>query len=101
MLLKGRSKNHHGDADDMTLKLYGSLKDSVAIPCESMLQSPISVSELVRKMDIPRSAVKMVMINCRPARPGEEVAPGDSVALFPMEYPFFADWKDFWREFAE
>ena len=85
----------------MTLKMYGSLKSSVKMPGESGLQSSISVSELIHDMKIPRSEVKLVMINHSPAHPGTKIEPGDSVALFPKEYPFFADWRDFWRDFKE
>ena len=85
----------------MTFKLYGSLKSKVGIPCESWLPASVSVSELIGKMNIPRSEIKLVMINHRPARPESTIETGDSVALFPKEYPFFADWRDFWRPFDE
>jgi len=79
----------------MILRTYGSLKDS--FDGDSLdIQSPISVRDFVQKINISKSAVKMVMINHRPAGPESLILPTDSVALFPREYPFFADWKDFW-----
>ena len=85
----------------MAFKLYGSLKRRVVIPPESWLQSSISVRELIGKMNIPRSEIKLVMINHSPASPESTIETGDSVAFFPKEYPFFADWRDFWREYEE
>jgi hypothetical protein len=85
----------------MTFKFYGSLRSRVKIPWESAKQPSISVNELIGKLNIPKSQIKLVMINHSPARPGSTIETGDSVAFFPKEYPFFADWRDFWRQFDE
>ena len=80
----------------MTLRYYGSLKNSIVKQGVFQPQAPVSVEELIRTLEIPRSAVKLVMITHSPVHPESKIQPDDSVALFPREYPFFADWKDYW-----
>ena len=80
----------------MKIRYYGSLKNTANAPDSLQRQTSISVEELVRLLKIPQSAVKLVMVNHSPAHPASLVQPDDSVALFPREYPFFADWKDYW-----
>ncbi|MBN1685414.1 MAG: hypothetical protein JW852_02110 [Spirochaetales bacterium] len=52
----------------MTLRYYGSLKKVVANPCHLQPLAPVSVEELIRTLDIPRSAIKLVMVNHTPDR---------------------------------
>lgn len=80
----------------MTLRYYGSLKNRVTGPENFQPEAPVSVKELIRSLDIPISAIKLVMVNHSPVHPESMIQPNDSVALFPREYPFFADWKDYW-----
>jgi len=80
----------------MTLRYYGSLGHSGGRPSTFRPQAPVSVEELVKTLDIPVQAIKLVMVNHSPARRDALIQPDDAVALFPREYPFFADWKDYW-----
>lgn len=75
--------------------MYGSLQSRMEQAGKYEFKSPVSVEELLRAIGLPGSEVKVVMINSRPAHPESMIEPNDSVALFPREYPFFADWKDF------
>ena len=84
----------------MKLRLYGSLKKKYN-SIEYRLEETMPVLEFVKKLNIPREEIKLVMVNHRPVLPDSPVEPDDAVALFPMEYVFFADWKDYWREYAE
>lgn len=83
----------------MKLTLYGSLKSRVTPPAESQLKPPMSIDELADIIGLPATEIKLVMINSRPVHPGTRIEQGDSVALFPKEYPFFADWRDCWKEY--
>ena len=61
------------------------------------LSGPTPLAEILERLDIPKSLVQLVMVNHR-AVPGETmIHPRDRIALFPREYPFFVDWKDFRR----
>ncbi len=79
----------------MTLRYYGSLRKFSAGSGEYQIQSPISVEGLLQVLEIPQSAVKLVMVNHAAVRRQSMIQPDDSVALFPQEYAFFADWKDY------
>jgi len=50
-----------------------------------------SVDDLLKKLDISRKYVQLVMINHRPVGMDAVIRSGDRVALFPQEYPIFAD----------
>jgi len=39
--------------------------------------------------------VQLVMVNHKAVHTNSTINPGDRIALFPREYPVFADWKDF------
>ena len=59
------------------------------------LQAPTPLPEVLKRLSIPPDQVQLAMVNHRAAAPDCLVRPGDRIALFPKEYPFFADWKDF------
>ena len=81
------------------IHLYGSLRkntaSSAAGPLETDLETPTPLLDVIRKMGISPDLIQLVMVNHRPVRPDTSVKPGDRVALFPLEYPFFADWKEY------
>ncbi len=54
-----------------------------------------SVDDLLKKLDISRKYVQLVMINHRPVGVDAVIRSGDRVALFPQEYPIFADWNGY------
>jgi len=68
---------------------------------EGSAAGAISIDELATQIGLPTSEIKLVMINSRPVHPGAKIEPGDSVALFPKEYPFFADWMECWQEYTD
>ena len=49
------------------------------------------MDDLLKKLDISRKYVQLVMINYRPVGMDAVIRSGDRVALFPQEYPIFAD----------
>ncbi|MDZ7761521.1 MAG: hypothetical protein U5L00_14860 [Desulfovermiculus sp.] len=57
----------------------------------------LPLTELLHRLDISRDQVQLVMLNHRPAAMDAIVSSGDRVALFPPEYPIFADWKHYRR----
>ena len=80
---------------------FGSLATALAEtkkpPVTLPLSEPTPLPEILDHLDIPGSLVQLVMVNHR-AVPGETmIHPRDRIALFPREYPFFVDWKDFRR----
>lgn len=79
----------------MTLRYYGSLRKVAAQTQDYDIGRPISVEDLIKELKIPPSAVKLVMVNHAPVRRQFMIQPDDAVALFPQEYAFFADWKDY------
>lgn len=81
---------------DMDVRIYGSLKN-VGRQIAAGTPLPTTVREFLRNAEVPEQSVKLVMINHSPSRPDDVIEAGDRVALFPREYPFFADWKDYWQ----
>jgi len=79
------------------LRLYGSLRSSGPHGTQTVeVTGPMTLSAFINRIGLDRASVRVAMINHRAVLFDAPVAPGDSVALFPSEYPFFADWKDFW-----
>ncbi len=81
----------------ITLQLYGSLKDIAHLKAQAALSSveisgPIGLGSLLTKLNIPEDLVQVVMQNHRAVPLNTIINPGDRVALFPKEYPFFPDW---------
>lgn len=75
------------------VRVYGSLQQ--AVKQGLVLDTELQVSELIEQLGISRELVQLVMVNHRAVAANAIVRPGDRVALFPQEYPVFADWKDF------
>lgn len=79
------------------IHLYGSLRkntaSSAAGPMETDLETPLPLMDLIQKLGISPDLIQLAMVNHKPVRPDSKVSPGDRVALFPLEYPFFADWR--------
>lgn len=86
-------------ASDVQLYVYGSLKTLAAFSSESPLRLKIERStpleEILKRQRIPINQVQLAMVNHRAVSKKSMIAPGDRVALFPEEYPIFADWNDF------
>jgi hypothetical protein len=78
--------------------LFGSLQKSLgdlyAHPVQLDLKAPTLLVEVLRSLKIPTDMVQMTMVNFKAVPKDSTIYPGDRVALFPKEYPVFADWKD-------
>ncbi|MDZ7761525.1 MAG: hypothetical protein U5L00_14880 [Desulfovermiculus sp.] len=78
---------------------YGSLqpvlKDSRNWLEDALSDAHLPLIELLHRLDITQGQVQLVMLNHCPAAMDAVVRSGDRVALFPPEYPIFADWKDY------
>jgi molybdopterin converting factor small subunit len=79
--------------------LFGSLvSDSVDPshqPIHLELEAPTPLCKVLDLLPIPSERVQLVMVNHRAVSRDHVINPGDRVSLFPKEYPFFPDWKDF------
>jgi molybdopterin converting factor small subunit len=84
---------------DLHVHLFGSLRNAaggggtaaVRLP----LESPAPLEAILGRLDIARHRVQMVMVNHRAVGAEAQIHPGDRLALFPPEYPIFADWTHF------
>jgi hypothetical protein len=77
--------------------LYGSLRQGPAAapadePLGLDLAQPQPLALVLERLGIPPAQVQLAMINHRAVAPDALVRPGDRLALFPREYPIFADW---------
>jgi len=59
------------------------------------LKDPIPLRELLNHLHLLPGRVQMVLVNHRAVPLDHVVQAGDRIAIFPKEYPLFADWKDF------
>ena len=81
------------------VRLYGSLRKKVLEKqAEIQMDAPVSLPALIKSLGLPLSSIKMAMVNHKAVASDTMIHPGDSIALFPAEYPFFADWKSFWSK---
>ena len=84
---------------DIQIHLYGSLRnigkkhDEFIIRTGLKSKSPLV--DILKQLKIPLDLVQLVMVNHKAVYMDSAIYPGDRVALFPKEYPVFADWKDF------
>ena len=84
---------------EVTIRLYGSLVCKGEDAIRSIETSePMSLSSIISHLGVPVRSVRLAMVNHKAVPYSVIVCPGDRVALFPAEYPFFADWKDYWPE---
>lgn len=89
----------HGsdNTETIDIRLYGSLsRSSGQLESKLALSEPTTLDSVIRQLGISRQLVRLAMVNHRAASCDAPIRSGDSIALFPAEYPFFADWKDFW-----
>lgn len=106
-----RSKTSVGTSDKIVVSyqeahmmvdviLFGSLATNMGqgrdgeCHADLPLLSPAPISEILRLLGIPLENVNLVMVNHRSVLKDSVVWPGDRVAVFPKEYPIFADWVD-------
>ena len=84
---------------DIQIHLYGSLrkmgKKHDGFVIQTVLESEASLVDILNKLKIPFDMVQLVMVNHKAVHMDSTIYPGDRIALFPREYPVFADWKDF------
>ena len=81
------------------IHLFGSLRHDPARDGTASfhldLEKPVPLRDLIKQTVAFADRVQMAMINHRAVPLDTRVGPGDRVALFPKEYPLFADWKGF------
>jgi len=84
---------------DIQIHLYGSLrnigKKHDGFVIQTVLESEVSLVDILKELKIPFDMVQLVMVNHKAVHIDSTIYPGDRIALFPREYPIFADWKDF------
>ena len=84
---------------EIQVHLFGSLRATVNapgdLPIRTPLDGPVPVNDIIDRMGIARHDVQLVMVNHKAVARATRIQPGDRLALFPREYPFFADWKDY------
>jgi len=84
---------------DIQIHLYGSLrnfgKKNDKFTIRTNLESPARLADILMQLKIPFNTVQLVMVNHKAVHTDSTIYPGDRIALFPREYPVFADWKDF------
>ena len=59
------------------------------------LEGPTPLDKVLRLLSLERGEVQMAMVNHRAVALDLLIRPGDRLALFPKEYPLFADWAEF------
>ena len=59
------------------------------------LSEATTLATVMGQLAIPIDAIQLVMLNHRAVSKSAIIRPGDRLALFPMEYPIFIDWKDY------
>lgn len=83
----------------VSVYLYGSLPNIVGQESgkffELSLNGPTPLVDALSMGQIPVEAVQLAMLNHKPVQLNATIRPGDRLALFPKEYPFFVDWYDF------
>ena len=75
--------------------LQGGLDERCNQPIQLDLETPRPLVEVLDLLSIPPDKVQVVMVNHRAVYRDHVICPGDRVSIFPKEYPFFPDWKDF------
>jgi len=84
---------------DIQIHLYGSLrkigKKHDKFTIRTGLESKSPLVDILNQVQIPPDLVQLVMVNHKAVYMDSTICPGDRIALFPKEYPVFADWKDY------
>jgi len=85
--------------DKITIIPYGSLRDETDPAVQGHLVRPIGqrqpLARFLETIGISGNRIQLAMVNHRAAGLDTMVGAGDRVALFPKEYPIFADWHAF------
>jgi len=84
---------------NIQIHLYGSLrnmgKKNDEFTIRTNLESKAPLVDILKQLKIPLNLVQLVMVNHKAVHMDSTIYPDDRIALFPREYPVFADWKDF------
>jgi len=84
---------------DIQIHLYGSLRNMGKKHDEFIirtnLESEAPLVDILNQVKIPLNLVQLVMVNHKAVYMDSTIYPGNRIALFPKEYPVFADWKDY------
>ena len=84
---------------ELQIHLFGSLRKVVAdkedLPIRLHLDAPKPLHDVLKTCRIPKHEVQLVMVNHKAVPMDVSIHPGDRLALFAREYPFFPDWNDF------
>lgn len=82
-----------------TVHLYGSLQcdreQAAGTPVQTDLDAPLPLLAVLDRLGIEPHRVRLAMVNHRSVSGTAVIRPGDRVALFPREYPIFADWRGY------
>ncbi len=85
----------------VTIVPYGSLCRNLAFSQGQCRDQPLAgtrcLAEILTAIGLPAEEVQLAMVNHRPATADTLVSAGDRIALFPVEYPIFADWHAYRR----
>ena len=88
-------------SQQITIIAYGSLCRTLGLSSGRPTLQPIRhrqpLAQILEAIGISGNRIQLAMVNHRPAHLDTKVAAGDRVALFPKEYPIFADWHAFRR----
>ena len=76
---------------------YGSLRTNLGVSSlrvflKLYLAYPVQLVNVLKELDIAPDSVQLAMVNHRAVPKTGIIRPGDRIALFPKEYPIFADW---------
>ena len=82
--------------NSITIIPYGSLRSATGSTVSACRVPSAAdgqpLAQLLETIGIAASRVQLVMVNHKAAGLDTHVRAGDRVALFPGEYPIFADW---------
>ncbi len=80
---------------------FGSLRRGLPVSAGGDLEHPLagarSLADVLAALDVGVELVQLAMVNHRAAAVDTAVRAGDRIALFPREYPIFADWQSYRR----
>ena len=80
---------------------YGSLGRTIPVSAGSGLDHPLAgarcLADVLVALDVGVEQVQLAMVNHRAAAADTAIRAGDRIALFPREYPIFADWQSYRR----
>ena len=86
---------------EINIKLFGSLslsrakENRTSLSINAPVGEPSPLADVLSDYGIPIDQVQLVMLNYKASSLNVTIRPGDRVALFPREYPIFADWSGY------